>query len=224
MAWLVRLVDGSGKELGRYRTPSRSRSTGSRNPSKIRTSLTCEPSAAPRRTSAALGARARQAHHAIRHRVQPGGRYRLAAGIAAAVGTIVELGQCPLGSGQRLLQRAADPDLRQPADRLDRAVADALAEPLRGAELRTLCERRHTLPCAVAAHLEHTPDGRKVNVVGGGRHRPRGTRMRRKPIGMPALRWAPTTGGRHDEGAGLGHEEGSVGTQDTTGNVGMRAI
>src|SRR5690349_9383241 len=82
---------------------------------------------------ARLSARAGQAEHAVGHRLQAGGRYGVAAGVAHAVGPLVELRQRTLGARQPGLQRAPDADVGQPADRLDRAVADALAEPLRAA-------------------------------------------------------------------------------------------
>jgi hypothetical protein len=57
------------------------------------------------------------------------GADRLAAGVAASVATLIELRQGALRLCQPRLQRFSDADFRQPADRLDRPVADALAEP-----------------------------------------------------------------------------------------------
>ncbi len=128
------------------------------------------PLAAARGSGAALGVGAREAQHPVGHRLQAGGRYRSAARVAASVGALVELGQCPLRPGQAFLQRASDADLRQAADRLDRPVADALAEPLRAAELRALGERGKAIARAIAPLLERSADGSEVLLIDGRGH------------------------------------------------------
>ena len=109
--------------------------------------------------------RAGHAQHAVGHRPQPGRRDRLAAAVADAVAPLVELGQRSLGARQPGLERAADADVGQAADRLGRAVADALAEPLRLAELGPFRERRDPLERALAARHELAADRGEVEVV-----------------------------------------------------------
>ena len=77
---------------------------------------------------------------ALRPASPPAPRGWLAAGVADPVRPLVELGQRALGALQRDLERATHADLGQPADRLDRAVADPLAEALRGRQLGVLGE------------------------------------------------------------------------------------
>ena len=92
---------------------------------------------------------------------------RRAAGVAHPVRGLVELGQRPLGAGQRALQRAADADLRQPAHGLGRAVADALAEALRGAALGSLREAGDAIAGEPAMVLEGEADRGEIEVGSG---------------------------------------------------------
>jgi hypothetical protein len=78
----------------------------------------------------------------------------LPAAVARSVGPIVELRECSLGSGKSALERLSDPDIGQSTDRLDRAIADALAESLCATQLRASCQRGHTMLCAISSRLE----------------------------------------------------------------------
>jgi hypothetical protein len=57
------------------------------------------------------------------------------------------------------------PDLGQPADRLDRAIPDPLAEALRRPAFRALGEGRDALAALVAMRLQIPPDRIEVGHV-----------------------------------------------------------
>lgn len=123
-----------------------------------------------RRANAPRRRRARKAQHPVWHRPQPRGRNRVAASVTRSVGTVGELGQRSLGTGQEALQRVSHADLRQAADRLSRPVADPLAEALRASELGTLGERRHALARVVSTGFEGAADRIEVQRVEGRGH------------------------------------------------------
>src|SRR6478735_1587256 len=83
---------------------------------------------------AGLDSRALDAEHDVGQRLQPLRRDRLPTRVAQPIRAVVELGQRTLRALQADLQRCADPDLGQAADRLDRAIPDPLAEALRRPE------------------------------------------------------------------------------------------
>src|SRR3954451_14594669 len=133
-------------------------------------SAEAEPSTASRRPRPALGRRAREAQHAVGHRLQPGLRDRRAAGVARSVRALLELGQGSLRTRERVLHRAADADVGQPADGLDRAVPDPLAEADRAAALRARREHRDPVARDVPARFELAPNGVEVRFVSGRGH------------------------------------------------------
>jgi hypothetical protein len=121
------------------------------------------------------GGGALEAEHAVGQCPQAGGGDRLAAGVAESVGACVELGQCPFGPGEAVLERVADADLSKPADRLDRAVTDPLAEALRRAELWWSGECGDALARPVATVDEKATDRLEVRIL----HTRRPTRLGR---------------------------------------------
>jgi hypothetical protein len=133
-------------------------------PRRIRRSFGDELAPA-RGDRAGLGGRALDAQHHVGHRLQPFRRDRLSARVAQPVGAFVELGQRTLRALEAGLQRCADPDLGQPADRLDRAIPDPLAEALRRPALGALGEGRDARAAVVAVRLEVTPDRIEVGHV-----------------------------------------------------------
>src|SRR4051794_31187154 len=112
-----------------------------------------------------LGRRTLDAQHHVGHRLQPLARDRLLAHVAQPIRALVELGQRTLRALEADLQRCADPDLGQPADRLDRAIPDPLAKALRRPELGALGEARNAPAALVALRLEVTPDRIEVGHV-----------------------------------------------------------
>ena len=114
---------------------------------------------------ARLGGRALDAQHDVGHRLQPLRPDGLAARVAQPIRAVVELGQRTLRALQTDLQRRADPDLGESADRLDRAVPNPLTEALRRATLGALGERRYAAAELVAVRLEVTPDRIEVGHV-----------------------------------------------------------
>lgn len=116
---------------------------------------------------AGLDGRALDAQHYVGHRLQPLWRDRLPAHVAQPIRAFVEFGQRTLRALQADLQRCADPDLGQPADRLDRAIPDPFAEALRRPELGALGEVRDAPAELVAVRLEVTPDRIEIGHVPG---------------------------------------------------------
>jgi hypothetical protein len=115
--------------------------------------------------SAGLGRRALDAQHYVGHGLQPLRRDRLPAGVALPIRAFVELGQRTLRAFQADLQRCADPDLGESADRLDRAIPDPFAEALCRPELGALGEGRYASANLVAMRFEVTPDRLEVGHV-----------------------------------------------------------
>src|SRR6476646_3651707 len=167
-------------------------------------SRTAGRSPAARRAWAALARRAREAEHAVGHRPQPCLRYWVPAGVARSVGSLVELGQRPLGAGKGVLKRAADADVGQPTDGLDRSVADPLAEPDRATSLRSRCEHCDPLARDVPTRFEFAADGVEFRIVGGGGHAPVLPNQTATTMASPSrwemapaqadIRWAPSPG------------------------------
>ncbi len=112
-----------------------------------------------------LGRRAVHAQHAVRHRLQPAAGDWLATSITHTVGPPIELGQRPLGALKPTLQRVANADVGQPANRLRRAIADAFTEPNRAAALGSLCEYGQTLARAITPRLQFLTDLVRVQIA-----------------------------------------------------------
>src|SRR6266540_70482 len=124
-------------------------------------------------------ARAANAEGALRSGLEPRGSDRLAAAVAAPVAALLELRERSL---QLLLgheQAVADADLVAPADRLVRAVADALAEADAGARLRRLRELGDAGLDVVESASEEVLDSR---VILGHRLQVKCRRVSAKPV------------------------------------------
>jgi hypothetical protein len=93
---------------------------------------------------------------------------RLVARVAAPVGALVELVQRTVYACERVLRGAANPDIGEPFNRLGRPVADALAEPLGGAELRRGGQRGQAPGQSFAAVTQHGTDGVLVVCISRG--------------------------------------------------------
>jgi hypothetical protein len=121
---------------------------------------------------ASLGSCTREAHHAVGHRPQAGGRNRLSADVACPEGALIELAQRPFDTCERDLQGLPDADLGQAVDGLGSAIADPLTETLGATELRALCQRGDTQPRVFSMLFEATAHIIDIERSVRGRHIP----------------------------------------------------
>jgi hypothetical protein len=119
-----------------------------------------------RRTNAAVGRRAVQARHRVRHGSQATAGYLPATRIAYPVGPLVQLHQCSLGALQAALERLANTDVSQTAHGLRGPIADSLPEAHGAATLGMLCQHPQTLAVTVPARFQFSANSIKVEITG----------------------------------------------------------
>jgi hypothetical protein len=123
------------------------------------------PSVSTWRADAALGGRAIQAEHGVRHRSEATGRDLAAARVARPVGPLVQLGQGSLGAFETALERLANTNIGQATHRFRRAVADSLPEADGAPTLGMFRQDPQALSVTVPSCLQFGVDGVKVEII-----------------------------------------------------------